>query len=157
MDSWSYLHGLIGSDIDGVVISLADGTNITASATLCMRLSQLQDSGAMTDEQLASVPDVETPLVRTAPAPLYLLSRLTRQQGIRVVLTGEGCYPNQPVVVGVGGGSVGAIEGRPNGFFIVKEGWEYNLVLAASLIYVAILFAVAFIWVGRKSMAAKTR
>jgi hypothetical protein len=31
VDSWSYLHGLIGSDIGGVVISLADGTNITAS------------------------------------------------------------------------------------------------------------------------------
>jgi asparagine synthase (glutamine-hydrolysing) len=39
-------------------------------------------------------PDVvwhaETPLVRTAPAPLFLLSRLTRDSGIRVVLTGEG-------------------------------------------------------------------
>ena len=39
-------------------------------------------------------PDVvrhtETPLVRTAPAPMFLLSRLTRQQGIKVVLTGEG-------------------------------------------------------------------
>src|SRR5438093_138237 len=39
-------------------------------------------------------PDVvrhaETPLLRTAPAPLYLLSRLTREQGIKVVLTGEG-------------------------------------------------------------------
>jgi asparagine synthase (glutamine-hydrolysing) len=32
----------------------------------------------------------ETPLVRTAPAPLWLLARLTRQQGIKVVLTGEG-------------------------------------------------------------------
>src|SRR5690606_9210093 len=32
----------------------------------------------------------ETPLVRTAPAPLYLLSRLTRDAGIKVVLTGEG-------------------------------------------------------------------
>ena len=32
----------------------------------------------------------ETPLVRTAPAPMYLLARLTRQQGIKVVLTGEG-------------------------------------------------------------------
>lgn len=32
----------------------------------------------------------ETPLVRTAPAPLYLLSRLTREGGIKVVLTGEG-------------------------------------------------------------------
>ena len=39
-------------------------------------------------------PDVvwhaETPLVRTAPAPMYLLSRLTRDAGIKVVLTGEG-------------------------------------------------------------------
>ncbi|HUH68844.1 MAG TPA: DoxX family protein, partial [Mycobacterium sp.] len=26
---------------------------------------------------------------------------------------------------------------RPNGFFIVKEGWEYNLVLAVSAVAVA--------------------
>ena len=44
---------------------------------------------------VASVfPDVvyhaETPLLRTAPAPLFLLSRLTRERGISVVLTGEG-------------------------------------------------------------------
>jgi asparagine synthase (glutamine-hydrolysing) len=32
----------------------------------------------------------ETPVVRTAPAPMYLLSRLTRDRGIKVVLTGEG-------------------------------------------------------------------
>ncbi|MHB9156383.1 MAG: asparagine synthase (glutamine-hydrolyzing) [Endomicrobiales bacterium] len=32
----------------------------------------------------------ETPLVRTAPAPLYLLSRAVRSNGIKVVLTGEG-------------------------------------------------------------------
>lgn len=30
---------------------------------------------------------------------------------------------------------------RPNGFFIVKEGWEYNLVLAASAVVVATLGA----------------
>ena len=47
------------------------------------------------DRAIAEVfPDVirhaETPVVRTAPAPLYLLSRLTRENGIRVVLTGEG-------------------------------------------------------------------
>jgi asparagine synthase (glutamine-hydrolysing) len=39
-------------------------------------------------------PDVvrhaETPLLRTAPAPLFLLSQLTRQHGIKVVLSGEG-------------------------------------------------------------------
>lgn len=32
----------------------------------------------------------ETPLLRTAPVPLYLLSGLVREQGYRVVLTGEG-------------------------------------------------------------------
>jgi asparagine synthase (glutamine-hydrolysing) len=45
-------------------------------------------------EVAAVFPDVvrhtETPLVRTAPAPLFLLARLTRQHGIKVVLTGEG-------------------------------------------------------------------
>jgi asparagine synthase (glutamine-hydrolysing) len=39
-------------------------------------------------------PDViahtETPIVRTAPAPMYLLGRATRAAGISVVLTGEG-------------------------------------------------------------------
>jgi asparagine synthase (glutamine-hydrolysing) len=47
------------------------------------------------ETEIASVfPDVvrhaETPLLRTAPAPLYLLSRLARERGITVVLTGEG-------------------------------------------------------------------
>ena len=32
----------------------------------------------------------ETPLVRSAPVPMYLLARLTRERGIKVVLTGEG-------------------------------------------------------------------
>lgn len=32
----------------------------------------------------------ETPVLRTAPAPMFLLSRLTRENGIKVVLTGEG-------------------------------------------------------------------
>jgi len=39
-------------------------------------------------------PDViwhtEQPILRTAPAPLFLLSRLVRQSGFKVVLTGEG-------------------------------------------------------------------
>lgn len=42
----------------------------------------------------ASFPDVirhvERPLVRTGPAPMMLLSRLVREAGIKVVLTGEG-------------------------------------------------------------------
>jgi len=32
----------------------------------------------------------ETPLLRTAPAPLYILAGLVRQHGLKVVLTGEG-------------------------------------------------------------------
>ncbi len=32
----------------------------------------------------------EQPIVRTAPAPLYLLSELVRDSGFKVVLTGEG-------------------------------------------------------------------
>ena len=41
-----------------------------------------------------ALPDVvwhtERPILRTAPAPLFLLSRIVRQAGIKVVLTGEG-------------------------------------------------------------------
>ncbi len=49
----------------------------------------------VTAHDIAAVfPDVvrhaERPLLRTAPAPLFLLSRLVRDAGIKVVLTGEG-------------------------------------------------------------------
>jgi len=41
-----------------------------------------------------ALPDViwhtETPILRTAPAPLFLLSALVRRHGLKVVLTGEG-------------------------------------------------------------------
>jgi asparagine synthase (glutamine-hydrolysing) len=38
----------------------------------------------------AVVAHAERPLLRTAPAPLFLLSRLVRDAGVKVVLTGEG-------------------------------------------------------------------
>lgn len=38
----------------------------------------------------AVVTHAERPLLRTAPAPMYLLSRLVQESGIKVVLTGEG-------------------------------------------------------------------
>lgn len=49
----------------------------------------------ITRRQIAEVfPDViahtERPILRTAPAPMFLLSRLVRASGIKVVLTGEG-------------------------------------------------------------------
>jgi asparagine synthase (glutamine-hydrolysing) len=36
------------------------------------------------------IAQTERPILRTAPAPLYLLSRAVRQSGVKVVLTGEG-------------------------------------------------------------------
>ena len=36
------------------------------------------------------IAQAERPILRTAPAPLYLLSKLVRRHGIKVVLTGEG-------------------------------------------------------------------
>src|SRR5207244_4697515 len=48
-----------------------------------------------THDDIARVmPDVvwhaETPLLRTAPAPMYLLAQQVREAGYKVVLTGEG-------------------------------------------------------------------
>jgi asparagine synthase (glutamine-hydrolysing) len=46
------------------------------------------------DTIAASFPDVirhtERPILRTAPAPLFALSKLVRERGLKVVLTGEG-------------------------------------------------------------------
>lgn len=46
------------------------------------------------DDIAAVFPDVirhtERPILRTAPAPLFLLSKLARDSGVKVVLTGEG-------------------------------------------------------------------
>jgi asparagine synthase (glutamine-hydrolysing) len=38
----------------------------------------------------AVIAQTERPILRTAPAPLFLLSKLVQQHGIKVVLTGEG-------------------------------------------------------------------
>ncbi|MFA7430761.1 MAG: asparagine synthase (glutamine-hydrolyzing) [Rhodospirillaceae bacterium] len=47
--------------------------------------------GAMIADALADVVwHVETPLLRTSPVPLFLLSQLVRDSGRKVVLTGEG-------------------------------------------------------------------
>ncbi len=42
------------------------------------------------DEFPRVIHHAERPILRTAPAPLFMLSRLVRQGGIKVVLTGEG-------------------------------------------------------------------
>lgn len=62
-----------------------------ASDFLGTRHSTVQCSS---DDIARIFPDViwhtEQPILRTAPAPLYLLSKLVRQSGFKVVLTGEG-------------------------------------------------------------------
>lgn len=62
-----------------------------ASAFLHTQHSEIRCSA----EDIGAIfPDViwhtEQPVLRTAPAPLYLLSRLVRESGFKVVLTGEG-------------------------------------------------------------------
>jgi len=64
---------------------------IEASAFLHTQHSEIRCSA----EDIGAIfPDViwhtEQPVTRTAPAPLYLLSRLVRESGFKVVLTGEG-------------------------------------------------------------------
>ena len=59
------------------------------------RLGTTHHSIDVSHREIAEVfPDVvwhaESPLLRTAPAPLFLLSRLVRQSGYKVVVTGEG-------------------------------------------------------------------
>ena len=67
----------------------------TEQRIVASELESLHNVQAITTTDIASVfPDViwhtETPLLRTAPAPMFLLSKLTRENGIKVVLTGEG-------------------------------------------------------------------
>lgn len=56
--------------------------------------SQHAVSQVSADTIAADFPDVvrhtEVPLLRTAPGPMYRLAKLTRERGIKVVLTGEG-------------------------------------------------------------------
>jgi asparagine synthase (glutamine-hydrolysing) len=47
-------------------------------------------AGAIAEAFPDVVRHAETPLVRTAPVPMYLLAKLTRERDIKVVLTGEG-------------------------------------------------------------------
>ncbi|MGB3955484.1 MAG: asparagine synthase (glutamine-hydrolyzing) [Brooklawnia sp.] len=62
---------------------------------MASRLGTRHHEVVVSPRQIAEVfPDVvrhaEAPVLRAAPAPLFLLSRLVRQHGYRVVVTGEG-------------------------------------------------------------------
>ncbi|HEX6629023.1 MAG TPA: asparagine synthase (glutamine-hydrolyzing) [Gemmatimonadaceae bacterium] len=62
---------------------------------VAQRIGSMHSVASMGENAIAQCfPNViwhtEAPLVRTAPAPMYHLAALTRKQGIKVVLTGEG-------------------------------------------------------------------
>lgn len=63
---------------------------VAASAFGTVHTARHVAPGAIADSFPAVVWHAETPLIRTAAAPLYLLSEHAREHGIKVVLTGEG-------------------------------------------------------------------
>lgn len=106
----SYLSGGLDSSLIAALGLQAKGSNFNTFSlrfedaeydetsyqrTMAARLGSEHHEVLVTREDIARVfPDVilhtERPILRTAPAPLFLLSRLVRQAGIKVVLTGEG-------------------------------------------------------------------
>ena len=90
-------HLLVGDRLRTFSVSFEDAAfdesayQLEASSFLHTR----HTSACCTCDDIATVfPEVirhtEQPILRTAPAPLFLLSRLVRQNGYKVVLTGEG-------------------------------------------------------------------
>ena len=70
-DETTFQHlmvGVLGSQHNEVVVSRTDIANVFPEV----------------------IYHTERPILRTAPAPLFLLSKLVRKQGVKVVLTGEG-------------------------------------------------------------------
>lgn len=106
----SYLSGGLDSSITSALAAgMAPGRLKTFSVTfasaehdesafqleMARALGTDHSSVACGEGDIAAVfPDVirftERPILRTAPAPLYKLSRLVREAGLKVVLTGEG-------------------------------------------------------------------
>jgi asparagine synthase (glutamine-hydrolysing) len=106
----AYLSGGLDSTVTGALAAAASPFTLRSFSvtfsdpTLDESLHQLAVAKALeTDHAVQSIgtaeigtvfPEVvrhtETPLIRTAPAPMYLLAKLTRERNIKVVLTGEG-------------------------------------------------------------------
>ncbi|MCC7032966.1 MAG: asparagine synthase (glutamine-hydrolyzing) [Acidobacteria bacterium] len=106
----SYLSGGLDSSLTAVLGLHAKGSKFstfslrfedaeydetTFQRAMAERLGSAHHEVVVSRSDIARVfPDVvrhaERPVLRTAPAPLYLLSKLVRDAGIKVVLTGEG-------------------------------------------------------------------
>lgn len=90
-------HGLIGSSLDTFSVSFEDQAfdESQYQQAVAQSLGTRHHSVHCSGRDIARVfPEVirhtERPVLRTAPAPLMLLSRLVRGNGFKVVLTGEG-------------------------------------------------------------------
>lgn len=109
----AYLSGGIDSSVTASVIAGSTGAELHTfslrfggasreeydegdfQGVMARRLGTAHHDVVVTEGDIAAVfPDVvrhaETPLLRTAPAPMFLLSRLVRDSGFKVVVTGEG-------------------------------------------------------------------
>jgi asparagine synthase (glutamine-hydrolysing) len=70
-----------------------DETNFQAEASRYLNTSHRQftcRNEDIADHFAKAIWHAEVPVLRTAPVPMYFLSRLVREEGIKVVITGEG-------------------------------------------------------------------
>jgi len=106
----AYLSGGIDSSITSSIVSKYTGSPLKTysirftdkefdegpfQSEMVKRLGAEHRDFKVSNEDIGRVfPDVlwhiERPVLRTAPAPLYLLSKLVRESGFKVVVTGEG-------------------------------------------------------------------
>ena len=88
---------LVGDRLRTFSVSFADAefdeSSYQKEASAFLRTNH-SDVHCTHDDVAAIFPDViwhtEQPIIRTAPAPMYLLAKLVRESGFKVVLTGEG-------------------------------------------------------------------
>ncbi|WP_029145919.1 asparagine synthase (glutamine-hydrolyzing) [Microbacterium luticocti] len=93
----SVIAGMSGVDLHTFSLRFADAEFDEGphQERIARRLGTVHESVTVTADQIGEVfPDVvrhaETVLLRTAPAPMYLLSQLVHGAGYKVVVTGEG-------------------------------------------------------------------
>ena len=106
----AYLSGGIDSSITSSIVSKYTNTNLKTYSLrfeedefdegdyqneMSKRLGTDHQSITVSEQEIGEIfPEVikytERPILRTAPAPLFLLSRLVRESGYKVVVTGEG-------------------------------------------------------------------
>ncbi|MGH7615866.1 MAG: asparagine synthase (glutamine-hydrolyzing), partial [Gemmatimonadaceae bacterium] len=88
-DSSADLH-TFSISFDDPALDESEFQQIVARQIRCRTWVRQVGAGDIAGVFPSVVRHAETPLVRTAPAPMYLLARLVREHGIKVVLTGEG-------------------------------------------------------------------